>query len=127
MKSNMEIKSLHDTSFGILSKAFSQAFASYETQVNELQSQVMLARQGYPPELSFGAFDEDELVATSGFEVKWAFHYYIQANEEDFVENQLAGYCIFEPVSGEINARTTMLKQILNKQFAKAVRNITKE
>lgn len=217
----MEIKSLHDTSFDRL-KAFSQAFADYEMQVDEFQLQAMLTRRGYLPKLSFGAFDEDELVAFTlngigefggiptaydtgtgtlaayrgqglatkifeysiphlreagirqyllevlqhntkavsvyrnlGFEVKREFYYFMQANEEvdvlmiqspascsiievditacqsasdfrdfhpswqnsfesigraaddflcfgAFVENQLAGYCIFEPVSGDV-------------------------
>lgn len=59
----MEIRSLHNTGFDILFKAFSWAFADYEVQVNELQLQTMLTRRGYLPKLSFGAFDEDELVA----------------------------------------------------------------
>lgn len=63
MEPEMEIRSLHDTALATLFKAFSQAFADYEVQVNELQLQTMLTRRGYLPKLSFGAFDGDELVA----------------------------------------------------------------
>lgn len=59
----MEIKSLCHTGFGIIYRAFGRAFADYEIQLNELQLQAMLTRRGYLPELSFGAFDGDELVA----------------------------------------------------------------
>lgn len=59
----MEIRSLHNIGFDTLFKAFSQAFADYEVQVDKLQLQAMLTRRGYLPKLSFGAFDEDELVA----------------------------------------------------------------
>lgn len=63
MEPEMEIRSLHDTGFATLFKAFSRAFADYEVQINELQLQTMLTRRGYLPKLSFGAFDGDELVA----------------------------------------------------------------
>lgn len=63
MEPEMEIRSLHDIGFATLFKAFSRAFADYEVQINELQLQTMLTRRGYPPKLSFGAFDGDELVA----------------------------------------------------------------
>lgn len=63
MEPEMEIRSLHDTGFVTLFKAFSRAFADYEVQINELQLQTMLTRRGYLPKLSFGAFDGDELVA----------------------------------------------------------------
>lgn len=59
----MEIKSLQDTDFHTLNKAFSGAFADYEVHINECQLQAMLTRRGYLSELSFGAFDGDELVA----------------------------------------------------------------
>lgn len=59
----MEIKSLRHTGFGTIYRAFGKAFADYEIQLNELQLQAMLTRRGYHPELSFGAFDGDELVA----------------------------------------------------------------
>lgn len=63
MDTGMEIRSLQNTGFDTLFKAFSRAFADYEVQVNKLELQTMITRQGYLPELSFGAFDEDELVA----------------------------------------------------------------
>lgn len=63
MEPEMEIKSLYNTGFDTLFKAFSRAFADYEMQVNELQLHAMLTRRGYLPKLSFGAFDGDELVA----------------------------------------------------------------
>lgn len=63
MEPEMEIRSLQDTGFATLFRAFSHAFADYEVQVSELQLQTMLTRRGYLPKLSFGAFDGDELVA----------------------------------------------------------------
>lgn len=63
MEPEMEIKSLKETDFGTICKAFGKAFADYELQLNDTQLQAMLIRRGYLPELSFGAFDGDELVA----------------------------------------------------------------
>jgi ribosomal protein S18 acetylase RimI-like enzyme len=59
----MEIKALCDTGWSEVYKAFSLAFADYEVQVNELQWQAMMRRRGFQPQLSFGAFDGDKLVA----------------------------------------------------------------
>ena len=56
----MEIKSLKETDFGTICRAFGKAFADYELQLNDTQLQAMLTRRGYLPELSFGAFDGDE-------------------------------------------------------------------
>ena len=63
MEPEMEIKSLKETDFGTICRAFGKAFADYELQLNDAQLQAMLTRRGYLPELSFGAFDGDELVA----------------------------------------------------------------
>ena len=63
MEPEMEIKSLKETDFGTICRAFGKAFADYELQLNDTQLQAMLTRRGYLPELSFGAFDGDELVA----------------------------------------------------------------
>lgn len=59
----MEIKSLEETDFGTLFKAFNKAFATYEVQVNDVQLQTMLKRRGYNPGLSFAAFEGDEIIA----------------------------------------------------------------
>lgn len=59
----MEIKSLEKTDFEKVFKAFSMAFADYEIQltVDELKS--MLKRRGFRPDLSFGIFVEDDIIA----------------------------------------------------------------
>lgn len=44
-------------------KAFEQAFADYEMQLNKVQLQTMLNRRGFNPELSFAAFEGEEIVA----------------------------------------------------------------
>jgi len=62
-KTRMEIKSLRKTDFNTIFKAFNQAFADYEMQLNEGQLQSMLKRRGFNPDLSFAAFDNDEIVA----------------------------------------------------------------
>ena len=59
----MEIKSLSKIEFGTIFKAFNQAFADYEVQINELQLKIMLKRRGFNPDLSFAAFDGHEIVA----------------------------------------------------------------
>ena len=59
----MQIKSLTNIAFGTLFKAFNQAFADYEMQLNSVQLQTMLKRRGFNPELSFAAFDDNEIVA----------------------------------------------------------------
>ena len=59
----MKIKSLGKISFNTIFKAFNQAFADYEVQLNNAQLQTMLKRRGFNPELSFAAFDRDEIIA----------------------------------------------------------------
>lgn len=59
----MEIKSLEKTSFNVLFKAFNEAFIDYEIQLNEAELHTMLNRRGFVPELSFGAFDDNKIVA----------------------------------------------------------------
>ena len=59
----MEIKSLAKTDFDTIFKAFNQAFADYEIKINDVQLKAMLKRRGYHPELSFAAFDGNEIVA----------------------------------------------------------------
>ena len=59
----MKIKSLGKISFNTIFKAFNQAFAGYEVQLNSAQLQTMLKRRGFNPELSFAAFDRDEIIA----------------------------------------------------------------
>lgn len=59
----MEIKSLKGIDFNALYKAFNQAFADYEMQLDKMQLQSMLKRRGFNPDLSFAAFDKDGIVA----------------------------------------------------------------
>jgi ribosomal protein S18 acetylase RimI-like enzyme len=59
----MKIISLSKTDFATIFKAFNQAFADYELQLNEAQLQTMLKRRGFNPELSFAAFEGDEIVS----------------------------------------------------------------
>ncbi len=60
---NFEIKSLGDIDFESIYKAFEQAFADYEIQLNENQLKTMLNRRGFCADLSFGAFEGDNLVS----------------------------------------------------------------
>jgi len=59
----MKIKSLNQTNFETIFKAFNQSFADYEIQLNKEQLQTMLKRRGFNPELSFAAFEDDEIVS----------------------------------------------------------------
>jgi len=57
------IKSLKEISFDKTFEAFSEAFIDYDVQVNKVELQSMLHRRGFVPELSFGAFKDDKLIA----------------------------------------------------------------
>ena len=59
----MEIKPLTKIDFDIIFKAFNQAFADYEVQLNYEQLQAMLTRRGFNPALSFAAFENNEIVS----------------------------------------------------------------
>ncbi|MCL2597197.1 MAG: GNAT family N-acetyltransferase [Paludibacter sp.] len=59
----MEIKSLKNIDFDTIFKAFSKAFADYEIQLNEAQLQMMLKRRGFNADLSFAAFEGNDIVA----------------------------------------------------------------
>ena len=59
----MEVKSLAKTNFETIYNAFNQAFADYEMQLNAAQLQTMLKRRGFNPDLSFAAFENDEIVS----------------------------------------------------------------
>ena len=59
----MEIKSLSATNFDTIFKAFEQAFADYELQLNKAQLQIMSKRRGFNPDLSFAAFEGNDIVA----------------------------------------------------------------
>jgi ribosomal protein S18 acetylase RimI-like enzyme len=62
-KKDLEIRSLGQTSFDAIYKAFSLAFADYELQLNAQQLQTMLKRRGFDPDLSFAAFEGNEINA----------------------------------------------------------------
>jgi len=57
------IKSLSKTSFDDIFIAFQEAFKDYEMQLNKIELQTMLNRRGFEPDLSFGAFQKNRLVA----------------------------------------------------------------
>lgn len=59
----MEIRNLEHTDFNALFRAFDKAFADYEIRFEKEEVHSMLRRRGYDPELSFAAFDNDEMVA----------------------------------------------------------------
>lgn len=59
----MEIKSLHKIGFDIISAAFEKAFATYDVQINREELRAMLKRRGFNPNLSFAAFNGNEIVA----------------------------------------------------------------
>jgi len=57
------IKSLKGISVDVIFKAFNEAFRDYEMQLNKEELHTMLNRRGFVPELSFGAFKDDEIIA----------------------------------------------------------------
>lgn len=59
----MEIRSLENIGFDTLFDAFSKAFADYEIHFDKSEVHSMLTRRGYVPELSFGAFDNGNIVS----------------------------------------------------------------
>ncbi len=59
----MGITTLDKISFDTLFSAFSDAFESYEIQINKEELRVMLNRRGFYPQLSFGAFENNKLAA----------------------------------------------------------------
>lgn len=59
----MEIKSLKDIKPGMLADAFMLAFADYDIRFDRMELQAMLKRRGFCPELSFAAFEGDEIVS----------------------------------------------------------------
>ena len=59
----MEIKSLEKTNIDVICNAFCQAFADYEIQINTQELKTTLKRRGFQPDLSFAAFEGDDIVA----------------------------------------------------------------
>ncbi|SHE58930.1 GNAT family N-acetyltransferase [Dysgonomonas macrotermitis] len=59
----MEIKSLGEIDFDTIFDAFSRAFADYELQLDKNQLRAMLQRRGFNPDLSFAAFDKNQIAA----------------------------------------------------------------
>ena len=59
----IEIKSLGKTNFETIFKAFNQAFADYEMQLNYDELKTMCKRRGFNPDLSFAAFEGEDIVA----------------------------------------------------------------
>ncbi len=59
----MEIRCLEHTDFDTLFHGFEKAFLDYEIHFEKEEVRSMLKRRGYHPELSFAAFDADEIVA----------------------------------------------------------------
>jgi len=59
----MEIKSLGKTDFEKIFIAFSKAFANYDIQLNADELKTMWKRRGLNPDLSFAAFEGENIVA----------------------------------------------------------------
>lgn len=59
----MEIQSLALVGSNHLFAAFSKAFKDYELQLTQNELETMISRRGYAPELSFGAFENGQLVS----------------------------------------------------------------
>lgn len=59
----MEIKSLGKIDFETISVAFGKAFADYDIQLNADELKTMWKRRGFNPDLSFAAFENDNIVA----------------------------------------------------------------
>jgi ribosomal protein S18 acetylase RimI-like enzyme len=59
----MEIKSVKETDFETIFKAYDNAFADYDVQINKEQLQAMLKRRGFNPDLSFAVFEGNEIVS----------------------------------------------------------------
>ncbi|MCK9304161.1 MAG: GNAT family N-acetyltransferase [Bacteroidales bacterium] len=59
----MEIKSLANVDFDLIYKAFNLAFADYEVKQDKKQLLKMLRRRGFDPDLSFAAFDNNQIIA----------------------------------------------------------------
>ncbi|MCJ7819957.1 MAG: GNAT family N-acetyltransferase [Bacteroidales bacterium] len=57
------INSLDKMSFDSLFGVFNEAFRDYEVQLNKDELRTLLNRRGFVPELSFGAFIDDKMVA----------------------------------------------------------------
>lgn len=57
------IKSLEKIGFETLSESFAEAFIDYDVRITKKELQILLARRGFVPELSFGAFDGERLVS----------------------------------------------------------------
>jgi len=59
----MEIKSLEKIDFETIFVAFSKAFADYEMQINANELITLCKRRGFDPDLSFAAFEKENIVA----------------------------------------------------------------
>ena len=57
------IETLDRLSFESLFIAFNKAFSDYEIQVNSEEFRTMLSRRGFVPALSFGLFEDGQLIA----------------------------------------------------------------
>lgn len=57
------IKSLKGITFDSIYQAFKEAFMDYEMQLEKEELRKMLQRRGFVPELSFAAFDGDQIVS----------------------------------------------------------------
>lgn len=57
------IKSLSSVNFDTIFKAFGEAFKDYEIQLNKEEFRTMIERRGFDPNLSFAAFDGENIVA----------------------------------------------------------------
>lgn len=59
----MEIRNLVHVDFDMLFHSFANAFSDYEISFEKEEVRSMLGRRGYNPQLSFAAFDKEDIVA----------------------------------------------------------------
>ncbi len=59
----MEIRSLENTDLDTIVSVFGKAFADYDVQINAEEVKAMWKRRGFRPDLSFAAFEGDDIVA----------------------------------------------------------------
>lgn len=59
----MEIRNLKNIDFNTIFNAFEQAFSDYEIHFEKNEVRSMLKRRGFNPELSFAAFNKNDIIA----------------------------------------------------------------
>lgn len=62
---SITLKSLESTSDEVLCEAWKRAFVDYGMNASDSQLLAMFKRRGYKPEISFGAFNNDQIVSVA--------------------------------------------------------------